>query len=53
MDRKLLRRLSKTTVIANEINSISKWFAMTGFSVLCIMLELWTGNCYVVFRQRP
>ena len=34
MDRKLLRRRLTTTVITNEINPISKWFAMTGFSVL-------------------
>ena len=35
MNRKLLRRHSTTTVIPNEINPISKWFAITGFSVLC------------------
>ena len=35
MDRKLLRRHSTPTVIPNEINPNSKWFAMTGFSVLC------------------
>ena len=40
MDGKLLRRHSTTTVIPNEINPISKWFAMSGFSVL---LE----NCFV------
>ena len=37
---KLLRLLSTTTVIPNEINPISKWFAMTGFSVLCRELVL-------------
>ena len=40
MDRKLLRRHSTTTVIPNVINPISKWFAMTGFSVLCRELVL-------------
>ena len=40
MDRKLLCRHSTTTVIPNEINPISKWFAMTGFSVLCRELIL-------------
>ena len=40
MDRKLLRRLLTTTVIPNEINPISKWFAMMGFSVLCRELVL-------------
>ena len=40
MDRKLLRRLLTTIVIPNEINPISKWFAMTGFSVLCRELVL-------------
>ena len=29
-----------TTVIPNEINPISRWFAMTGFSVLCRELVL-------------
>ena len=40
MDRKLLRRHSTTTVIPNEINPISKWFAMNSFSVLCRELVL-------------
>ena len=40
MDRKLLRRHSTTTVIPNEINPISKWFDMTGISVLCRELDL-------------
>ena len=40
MDRKLLFRHSAMTVIPNEINPISKWFAMSGFSVL-------VENCFV------
>ena len=39
-DRKLLLRRSTATVIPNEINPISKWFAMTGFPVLCRELVL-------------
>ena len=35
-----LCRLVTTTVFPNEINLISKWFAMTGFSVLCRELVL-------------
>ena len=34
MDSKLLACHSTTTVIYNEINPISKWFAMSGCSVL-------------------
>ena len=47
MDRKLLRRPSTTSVIPNEINPISKWFAMTGFSVLCrefVLCAISSGN---------
>ena len=40
MDRKLLCRHSTTTVIPNEIDPISRWFAMTGFPVLCRELVL-------------
>ena len=40
MDRKLLCCHSTTTVIPIEINPISKWFAVTGFSVLCRELVL-------------
>ena len=38
-DMKLLRRL-----IPNDINPISKWFAMTGFSVLFRELVLWATS---------
>ena len=46
MDMKLLACRSTTTVIPNEINPISKWFAMSGCSVLvenCLCL-LSSGN---------
>ena len=40
MDMKLLCRHSTKTVIPSEINPIPRWFAMTGFSVLCRELVL-------------
>ena len=37
-----------TTVFPNEINLISEWFDMTGFSVLCrelLLCSTSSGNC--------